>query len=195
MIARYKVERRTRRRAGSRNEHGTEGTSEHTYDASLARRRLGCRNSETHRGKDARHSDRRYRRRPHFPFCEVRHLASLTQHARDRDATLQILTRRENVAKVGSLGLDFVEAPLTEVAVARITSKWGHRGRLERATRIELAFSAWEADVLPLNYTRATSIVPPGPLAAQRKGPISSSDWSSASEYRCQGYGSLRSVH
>src|SRR5512132_986959 len=27
-------------------------------------------------------------------------------------------------------------------------------GRLERVTRIELAFSAWEADVLPLNYTR-----------------------------------------
>ena len=27
---------------------------------------------------------------------------------------------------------------------------------LERVTRIELAFSAWEADVLPLNYTRKT---------------------------------------
>jgi hypothetical protein len=26
---------------------------------------------------------------------------------------------------------------------------------LERVTRIELALSAWEADVLPLNYTRA----------------------------------------
>jgi hypothetical protein len=25
---------------------------------------------------------------------------------------------------------------------------------MERATRIELAFSAWEADVLPLNYAR-----------------------------------------
>jgi hypothetical protein len=30
---------------------------------------------------------------------------------------------------------------------------------LERATGIEPAFSAWEADVLPLNYTRAFSIV------------------------------------
>ena len=30
---------------------------------------------------------------------------------------------------------------------------------LERATRIELAFSAWEADVLPLNYARVASIV------------------------------------
>ena len=30
---------------------------------------------------------------------------------------------------------------------------------LERATRIELAFSAWEADVLPLNYTRVEYIV------------------------------------
>jgi hypothetical protein len=27
-------------------------------------------------------------------------------------------------------------------------------GKLERVTRIELALSAWEADVLPLNYTR-----------------------------------------
>jgi hypothetical protein len=25
---------------------------------------------------------------------------------------------------------------------------------VERVTRIELAYSAWEADVLPLNYTR-----------------------------------------
>ena len=30
------------------------------------------------------------------------------------------------------------------------------RVALERATRIELAFSAWEADVLPLNYARRT---------------------------------------
>ena len=29
------------------------------------------------------------------------------------------------------------------------------RSHLERVTRIELALSAWEADVLPLNYTRA----------------------------------------
>ncbi len=29
------------------------------------------------------------------------------------------------------------------------------RFALERVTRIELALSAWEADVLPLNYTRA----------------------------------------
>jgi hypothetical protein len=30
---------------------------------------------------------------------------------------------------------------------------------VERVTRIELALSAWEADVLPLNYTRA--VAPP----------------------------------
>src|SRR4051794_23295083 len=30
------------------------------------------------------------------------------------------------------------------------------RSDVERVTRIELAFSAWEADVLPLNYTRGT---------------------------------------
>jgi hypothetical protein len=33
------------------------------------------------------------------------------------------------------------------------------RSSLERATRIELAFSAWEADVLPLNYARVASMV------------------------------------
>jgi hypothetical protein len=33
------------------------------------------------------------------------------------------------------------------------------RNFLERATRIELAFSAWEADVLPLNYARVGLIV------------------------------------
>jgi hypothetical protein len=33
---------------------------------------------------------------------------------------------------------------------------------VERVTRIELALSAWEADVLPLNYTRVTAgRVPP----------------------------------
>ena len=31
---------------------------------------------------------------------------------------------------------------------------------VERVTRIELALSAWEADVLPLNYTRVRH--PPG---------------------------------
>jgi len=33
------------------------------------------------------------------------------------------------------------------------------KSSLERATRIELAFSAWEADVLPLNYARAPFMV------------------------------------
>ena len=62
------------------------------------------------------------------------------QQSRDRDATWQILTRRENVAKVGSLGPDFVEVPLANIAVARSTSRMVHRDRLERATGIELAF-------------------------------------------------------
>ena len=31
---------------------------------------------------------------------------------------------------------------------------------MERVTRIELALSAWEADVLPLNYTRDDPIMP-----------------------------------
>ena len=44
----------------------------------------------------------------------------------------------------------------------------GFRG--ERATRIELAFSAWEADVLPLNYARVSA--PPylrGPATLKRQ--------------------------
>jgi hypothetical protein len=32
---------------------------------------------------------------------------------------------------------------------------------MERVTRIELALSAWEADVLPLNYTRVTRRMEP----------------------------------
>ena len=44
------------------------------------------------------------------------------RNTRDRDATLQILTRRENVAKVGSLGLGFVEVPLIKMVVPRNTS-------------------------------------------------------------------------
>ena len=38
---------------------------------------------------------------------------------------------------------------------------------LERVTRIELAFSAWEADVLPLNYTRAGAGAYPTAVAAR----------------------------
>lgn len=37
-----------------------------------------------------------------------------------------------------------------QVGIAVLT--WGYS--VERVTRIELALSAWEADVLPLNYTR-----------------------------------------
>jgi hypothetical protein len=33
--------------------------------------------------------------------------------------------------------------------------------RVERVTRIELALSAWEADVLPLNYTRVLAHASP----------------------------------
>ncbi len=38
---------------------------------------------------------------------------------------------------------------------------WGFRGfSRERATGIEPAFSAWEADVLPLNYARVAEVNP-----------------------------------
>jgi hypothetical protein len=35
-----------------------------------------------------------------------------------------------------------------------VGTRLAHRGIVERVTGIEPAFSAWEADVLPLNYTR-----------------------------------------
>ena len=42
-----------------------------------------------------------------------------------------------------------------EYAPGRLTqTKRDAESISERATRIELAFSAWEADVLPLNYAR-----------------------------------------
>ncbi len=42
------------------------------------------------------------------------------------------------------------------------------RTLVERVTRIELALSAWEADVLPLNYTRKPG---PGGSRVSRHGP------------------------
>ncbi len=43
------------------------------------------------------------------------------------------------------------------VTLEALQSKGFRPKFLERATRIELAFSAWEADVLPLNYARGES--------------------------------------
>jgi hypothetical protein len=37
---------------------------------------------------------------------------------------------------------------------------------MERVTGIEPAFSAWEADVLPLNYTRGTALRLAAPTAS-----------------------------
>src|SRR5690349_1124087 len=39
---------------------------------------------------------------------------------------------------------------------------------MERVTRIELALSAWEADVLPLNYTRVSTDHRPDGAGARR---------------------------
>jgi hypothetical protein len=41
---------------------------------------------------------------------------------------------------------------------------------VERVTRIELALSAWEADVLPLNYTREARNLPKFAIYANRLG-------------------------
>ena len=47
-----------------------------------------------------------------------------------------------------------MEPASLRVARSRVRSSWLGWMEMERATRIELAFSAWEADVLPLNYAR-----------------------------------------
>ena len=48
---------------------------------------------------------------------------------------------------------------------------------LERVTGIEPAFSAWEADVLPLNYTRRSAhVTPVGLLARSVFGEITRQD-------------------
>jgi hypothetical protein len=53
---------------------------------------------------------------------------------------------------------------------------------LERVTRIELAFSAWEADVLPLNYTRMGAAAYPKAPLAPLSGERSRVGWPIAAE-------------
>jgi hypothetical protein len=45
------------------------------------------------------------------------------------------------------------DSVVTAATSVNLKGDFGENVR-ERATRIELAFSAWEADVLPLNYAR-----------------------------------------
>ena len=77
----------------------------------------------------------------------------------------------ENMIKTDLKALDLLEKRFQDVAAKSV--RWGYfdskyehgvylretpatspQVRVERVTRIELALSAWEADVLPLNYTR-----------------------------------------
>jgi hypothetical protein len=102
--------------------------------------------------------------------------------------------RLGKIAKVGILSTDFVEVHLTEMGVAP-TDRVANSGQLERATRIELAFSAWEADVLPLNYTRVAPIVPRAIREGTRRFPLRSGESESGADYRCQGHGALRSFN
>ena len=44
--------------------------------------------------------------------------------------------------------------------------------RLERVMGIEPTYSAWKAEVLPLNYTRKRSPVPVRPVWSQRPTPL-----------------------
>ena len=50
--------------------------------------------------------------------------------------------------------------PLTRKRLVTVVMPVTSLFALERATRIELAFSAWEADVLPLNYARVVHLEP-----------------------------------
>ncbi len=63
---------------------------------------------------------------------------------------------------------------LVDKEMPRISNEMGWN-YLERATRIELAFSAWEADVLPLNYARVGSIVVAFEVPVSTRGPDPSS--------------------
>ena len=49
--------------------------------------------------------------------------------------------------------------------------RWPGDMCVERVTRIELALSAWEADVLPLNYTRVVCPATAGAAAYQSRRP------------------------
>jgi hypothetical protein len=79
-----------------------------------------------------------------FPSVNVRlgHPSSAATAAPDRPDRTRPTTRRRNSASFACLNID-------------------QRNRcveVERVTRIELALSAWEADVLPLNYTRGSRL-------------------------------------
>ena len=65
--------------------------------------------------------------------------------------------RKRHAVKLRLQDLGFTVAALLFVGVSYALTIGGRVfvAVLERVTRIELAFSAWEADVLPLNYTRA----------------------------------------
>jgi hypothetical protein len=51
---------------------------------------------------------------------------------------------------------------------------------LERTTGIEPAFSAWEADVLPLNYVRAATAGSPQVMRAEQSSPSRGAPWPDA---------------
>lgn len=65
---------------------------------------------------------------------------------------------RRNAARLLSLSIPIIPIIIVQQAGAKKsgTRFFMCRCILERATRIELATSAWEADVLPLNYARIT---------------------------------------
>ena len=72
-------------------------------------------------------------------------------------AALEFELNRERAAVLGRYGRK-VEAALRAIDGLCLQREalglLDHAREGERVTRIELAFSAWEADVLPLNYTR-----------------------------------------
>ena len=72
---------------------------------------------------------------------------------RDRHVWLQV---RERVEYLGD-GLRHARIVQSVVRIQHLTLTDPDDREPERVTGIEPAFSAWEADVLPLNYTRKAS--------------------------------------
>ena len=58
-----------------------------------------------------------------------------------------------------------------EAAILRMLAKRHRELTAERVRRIELPYSAWEADVLPLNYTRRRGDCSPAAPSAIRRRP------------------------
>src|SRR5262245_23941753 len=89
------------------------------------------------------------------PRTRETYAAQLRLHVLPRLGGLKLSARTPHVIRDGRWPTRWEpHVPTLSTTTRRSKSSTDKRTRLERVTRIELAFSAWEADVLPLNYTR-----------------------------------------